>query len=124
MRLRYVRELDSLLFSLLEASRTTLDNELGSDGSHGQVGGDAGLFFGPQLGGVSFHLSDKDARRLEVDFMGMRPEKVLLLLLSLWTVCMGGIEGGTAHSVSLGDTIGGVFIGPFRGLDFLALLRP
>ena len=124
MRWRWVQELDSLIFSFPKGSRTTLDNELGSDGSHGEVRGDGALVFGLQLGSTSFHFSSEGVRPREVVFMRMRAENALLLLLSLWTVCMGGVDGGAAHSVGLGDMTRGVSIDPLRSLDFLDLLRP
>jgi hypothetical protein len=123
MRLRCARELDSSQFHFPRVAGLLLIMNPAATEATGRLVA-MGRRLGPEVVGVTFHFSDEDARQLGVDFMGMRPEKVLLLLLSLWTVCMGGIDGGTAHSVGLGDTIGGVFSGPFGGLDFLALLRP
>lgn len=121
MRLRLVRELDGLPFCLPEGSRSTLDNEPGSNGSHAQVGDGGVLVSAPRLGGVSFYFFD-DSRRLEVYFIGMNPKTVLFLLLSLWIVCMDGVDEGLAHSVRVRDIVGRESIGSGRGLGFLTLL--
>jgi hypothetical protein len=124
LRLRWVRELDDLPFSLLEGCGGILDNELGSDGSHGQIGDGGAPISSLRLASVFFHFSDEDAGRLEVDFPWMNPDKVLFILLSLWTICMGGADGCAVHIGGLRDITGSESIGPLRGLDFLALLCP
>lgn len=53
--------------------------------------------------------------------MGVSPRKTFFGLLSLWTVYMGGVDGGAVHDVVLKDMTGGVPISPLRALDSFAL---